>query len=118
MNLSKCRYKRLPLGVGQADDAPPVGHSLRGVHHVGAPLVLQLCDLTQRLHRSHQAVEDAATLGVLAGVRWPDGGQSGHELPEERNRMVTCQTSANTWSLMIFRNVARLRHVAKWRRCL
>lgn len=61
-------YRYLPFSIGEADDATPIGHSVSRVHQHCAPLVLQLCDLAQRLHRSDQAVQDAATLRVLPRV--------------------------------------------------
>ena len=83
-----------PLGVGEADDAAPVGHALGRVHEHRALLVLQLRQLAQRLHRRHQAVQDAAALGVLAGVGRPHRRQRRHELrpqtggSEKRNRKL------------------------------
>lgn len=77
-----------PLGVGEADDAAAVGHALRRVHERRALLVLQLRQLAERLHRRHQAVQDAAALGVLARVGRPHGCQRRHELEEEVSKRI------------------------------
>ena len=107
----------LPFSIGQADDTTPVGDSLRCVHQTGAPLVLQLCDLAQRLHRGNQPMQDAATLGVLAWVRRPHGCQSGHELPREEEKIacrIVTKACGNVWLLMLVRNTALLQNVAYW----
>lgn len=83
-----------PLSIGQADDAPPVGNSICRVHQSRAPLVLQLRDLTQRLDCSHQPVQDAATLRVLAWVGWPDSCQSGHKLQDRRGNVNLQESSS------------------------
>lgn len=68
----------LPFCISEADDAPPVGHSMRHVYESSPGLVLVRRDLAEGLHCCHQAMQNTAAFWVLVRIGRPYSCQGRH----------------------------------------